>query len=256
MKNQPIRSSSSQLSGRATGQKNSKQPEKNPHRNDSADQDSVAEITQWRRSRRHPSRRTAGRPSVKISGSLRREVLERCLEKKINGTTKTSNIQTNTCEPIPTEPRADSVSSCPTESSGLAGFPENENAVVATRKNTRKWTKERGMRHLRSQRKAFETELECYGTMPVPNCMRVELERRTPRAETLKNLYKYYDRKIPKPGVGRVYRGSSWKYHDYWMGRLKSEIEEVRKNKRRKGGDRDLGDNSGEDKQSGSVICY
>jgi len=123
MKNQPIRSNSSQLSRRATGQKNSKPPETNPHRNDSADQDSVAEITQWRRSRRHPSRRTAGRPSVEISGSLRRKVLKRCRKKRMNDTTNTSNIQTNTCEPIPTEPRADSVSSCPTEPQALPAFP-------------------------------------------------------------------------------------------------------------------------------------
>jgi hypothetical protein len=191
MKNQPIRSNSSQLSGRATGQKNSKPPETNPHRNDSADQDSVAEITQWCRSRKHLRRRTAGRPRVEIPGSLRRELLERCRKKRMNDTTNTSNIQTNTCEPIPTEPGADSVSSCPTEPSGLAGFPENKNAVVATRENTQKWTKARSRRHLRIQRKAFETKLEYYGTMPVPNCMRVELERRTPRAGTLKNLYKY-----------------------------------------------------------------
>lgn len=258
MENQPICNNSSQLSGRATGQKNSKPPETNPHRNDSADQDSVAEITQWRRSRRHPHCRTAGRPRVETPGSLRREALKRSRTKRIDDTTNTSNIQINTCEPIPTKPRADSVSSCPTEPSGLVGFPENENAVVATRENTQKWTKERGRRHLRREREAFETKLEYYDTMPVPDCMRVELERRTPRAGTLKNLYKYYVRKIPKPRVRRIYTGMMrcrehpWTY-DYRMRRLKREIKEVWKNSR-KGGDRDLGDNAGEDKHSGSVI--
>ena len=64
--------------------------------------------------------------------------------------------------------------------------------------------------------------------MPVPNCMRVELERRTPRAGTLKNLYKYYYRKIPKPGVRRRYTESMYPWlSDYRMRMLKREIKEV-----------------------------
>ncbi|OCK89517.1 uncharacterized protein K441DRAFT_279272 [Cenococcum geophilum 1.58] len=222
--------------------KNSKPPETNPHRNDSADQDSVAEITQWRRSRRHTRRRTARRPSVEIPGFLRREVLERNRMERMNDTTDTSNIQTNTCEPIPTKPRVDSVSSCPTEPSGLTGFPENENAVVA-RENTRKWTKERGRRYLRTQRKAFETELAYYDTMPVPDCMRVELERPTPRANTLKNLYKYYYRKIPRPGARRTYTKmmDSW-LSVYRMRRLRRQIKEVWEDKDGEEDDEDLDD--------------
>lgn len=270
MENQPICNNSSQLSRRATGRKKSKPPETNSHRNDSADQDPVVEITQWRRSRRHPSRRTT-RSRVESPESLRREVLTRCRIESMNDTTDTSNILTYTCEPIPTRPRADSASSCPTEPSGLAGFLENENAVVVTREHTREWTKERGSQHLTTQRTTFETELQHYGTMPVPNCMRVELERQTPHAKTLKRLYKYYGRKIPKPipllwdknELQRVrwdytrmlrYKESPWVF-DFRMKRLKREIKKVWENKGGKEDDRDLDHNLEEDKNSGSVIC-
>lgn len=158
----------------------------------------------------------------------------------MNNTTNTSNIQTNTCEPIPTEPGADSTSSCPTEPSSLAGFPENENAVVATGKSTQKWTKARSRRHLRDQRKAFETKLEYYDTMPVPNCMRVELERPTPHAKTLRDLYKYYYRKIPKPGVRRRYTETMYPWiSDHRMRMLKTEIKEVWEDKDGKEDDED-----------------
>lgn len=229
-----------QLSIRATGQKNSKLPETNPHQNDSADQDSVAEITQWSRSRRYPRRRRSRAESLE---SLRRKALTRSRIERTNDTTDTSNIQTYTCEPIPTRPKADSASSCPTELSGPAGFLENENAVVATGEHIQEWTKERGSQYLMSQRTAFETKLRRYGTMPVPSRMREELERPTPCAKTLERLYKYYRREIPKP-IPLLWDRNEFlrvrcKYSktlrselfEWWMKRLRKEIRKVWENK-------------------------
>ena len=264
MENQPICNNFSQPSIRATSQENSEPPETNPHQNDSADQGSVAEVTQWSRSRRYPRRRRSRAESL---GSLRREALTRSRIERTNDTTDTSNIQTYTCEPTPTGPRADSTSSCPTESSGLAGSLKNKNAVVVTGGHIQEWTKERGSQYLVSQRTTFETKLQHYGTMPVPNCMREELERPTPRAKTLKRLYKYYRREIPKPipllwdGNELLRAGCRYsktlrpKFFEWWMKWLRREIREVWKNKGAKEDDRDLDDSLEKDKPSGSVIC-
>ena len=121
------------------------------------------------------------------------------------------------------------------------------------------------------QRTTFETKLKHYDTVPVPDCMREELERPTPSARVLKRLYKYYNRKIPKPipllrdenELSRVrfeytrmlkYRESPWVF-DFKMKRLKREIKEVWENKGGKEDDKHLDDNAEEDKHSGSVIC-
>lgn len=267
MENQPICNNLSQSSIRATSQENSEPPETNPHQNDSADQDSVAEVTQWSRSHRYPHRRTAGRSRAKSSEFLQREALTRSRIERTNGATDTSNTQTYTCELTPTGPRADSTSSCPTEPSGLAGSLENGNAVVVTGEHIQKWTKERGSQYLMSRRTTFETKLQHYGTMPVPNCMREELERPTPRAKTLKRLYKYYRREIPKP-IPLLWDGNEFlrvrcrysktlrsKFFEWRMNWLRREIREVWKNKGGKEDDRDLDDSSEKDKPSGSVIC-